>query len=210
METAASKAILCVLLIAASFSAGCGSPNASSAPVQMIRAEGVTTAQVMQAADEVLTGMHFSIEKLDVDQGVIRTRPLRGAQFFEFWRSDNASTFACEEANLQAIRRSVELQVRREPVDRRREAGGADGLQPAASSLRVQCDVSVQRLSLPGNEVASVSQAYQIHTRSTPIQQRLQVNARQRQTMAWVDMGRDPDLAARILQRIERRIERMD
>ena len=35
-------------------------------------------------------------------------------------------------------------------------------------ALCIECDVQVQRLALPGNEVAGVSQAYQIHTRSKP------------------------------------------
>jgi hypothetical protein len=74
----------------------------------------------------------------------------------------------------------------------------------------IECDVSVQRLSLPGSEVASVSQAYRIHTPSTPTVQRIAVTPQQQAAMAWVDLGKDADLAVGILQRIERRLERRD
>jgi hypothetical protein len=177
----------------------------------MVCEDGVTTAQVIEAAEHVLTRMQFPIEKLDVEQGIVRTRPLRGAQFFEFWRSDNAGSYGCKEANLQSIRRSVELRVRREAVDHRPEAGGAYSLQPAASGpLRIECDVSVQRLSLPQNEVTGTSEAYAIHSRSTPTLQRLEVTPQQRRAMAWIDLGKDPDLAARILNRVAKRLEDAD
>ncbi len=79
-------------------------------------------------------------------------------QFFEFWRSDNASTSAWEEANLQSIRRAVELRVTSEAEGRGPEAGGAYSLPPTASRLCVACTVSVQRLSLWQNEAAGSSE----------------------------------------------------
>jgi hypothetical protein len=188
---------------------GCGQPDASPPPARTLRAEDVTTAQVLQAAEDVLTRMQFPIEKLDAEQGVVRTRPLRGGQFFELWRGDNASPSAWTEANLQSIRRSVEVRVKGEAAGRRPETGGADSLQPAASSpLWIECEVSVQRLSLPENEIAGVSQAYRIHTPSTPTIQRIAVTPQQQAAMAWIDLGPDRELAARILERIEQRLAR--
>ena len=101
------------------------------------------------AAERVLTRMHFAIEKLDAEQGVVKTRPLRGAQFFEFWRSDNVSSYDCEEANLQSVRRTVELRVKKEAVDRRPEAGDALAcrlrLRTCASSAWSRCSGWISR-----------------------------------------------------------------
>jgi hypothetical protein len=194
MRTAGTRTVLCVLIVAALSLPGCGGPNAAPAPAQRACRDDVTRAEVVQAAGNVLTQMHFAIEKLDAEQGLVRTRPLRGAQFFEFWRSDNASLYDWQEANLQSVRRSVELRVRPE-----------DGNTPR---LCVECTVSVQRLSLPPNEVAGTSEAYRIHSASMPTLQRIEVSPQQRRAMTWIDLGQDPDLAARILTRVERRLER--
>jgi hypothetical protein len=210
---------LCAILTGLWLWAGCASrtsvssaePNVSSAPARMLYEDGVTTAEVIRAAEEVLTQMQFPIEKLDTEQGIIRTKPLRGAQFFEVWRSDNASSLGCEQSNLQSIRRSVELRVKREAVDRRPQAQDAYSLQPAASSLLcIECDVSAQRLSLPENEIAGTSEAYRIHSRSAPTEQRLELSLQQRRAMTWIDLGKDPDLAARILNRIAKRLKHVD
>jgi len=196
MRTAGTKTALCVLIAAALSLPGCGGQNATTTPAQMICADGVTRAEVVRAAGDVLTRMHFAIEKLDAEQGIVRTRPLRGAQFFELWRSDNASPYNWEEANLQSVRRSVELRVKP-------ENGGASG-------LGVECEVSVQRLSLPPNEVTGTSEAYRIHSASMPTLQRIEVSPQQRRAMAWIDLGQDPDLAARILARVEQRLKRVN
>jgi hypothetical protein len=219
MQMVKANMTVYVLLAGVLFGAGCVSRSAAPAPVpvRIVCEEGVTTAEVMQAAEKVLMEMQFSIEKLDVEQGIIRTRPLRGAQFFEFWRSDNANAFACAEANLQTIRRSVQLRVRTKDGGPRTEDGGQkteDGGRRTESGedagLCIECDVSVQRLSLPANEVAGVSQAYRMHSRSSRTLQRLEVTAQQQQAMAWIDLGPDPDLAARILDRVEQRLGRLD
>jgi hypothetical protein len=196
MRTAGIKTALYVLIAAALSLPGCGGPNAAPTPTQMIRADGATRADVVQAAGDVLTRMHFAIEKLDVEQGLVRTRPLRGAQFFELWRSDNASAYNWEEANLQSVRRSVELRVKSE-----------DG---NTARLCIECAVSVERLSLPANEIAGTSEAYRIHSSSMPTLQRVEVSPQQRRAMAWIDVGKDPDLAARILARVEQRLQRVD
>jgi len=139
----------------------------------------------MSAAETTLTRMHFDIEKADPIRGIIRTRPLTGAQFFELWRSDNVGPAHVAEASLHTIRRSVELR-----------------LQPSGNQVRIDCTVRVQRLSLPENEVASVSQAYRMYSRSTATLQRLELEPEQRENLAWIDLGDDPTLAARILKRI--------
>ena len=187
---------MCALIAAAVSLCGCAGPNTAVTPTQIVCEDGVTKAEVVHAAGDVLTRMHFAIEKLDAEQGIVKTRPLRGAQFFEFWRSDDASPYNWEEANLQSVRRSVELRVRPE-----------DGNVPR---LRIECAVLVQRLSLPPNEVTGTSEAYRIHSASVPTLQRVEVTPQQRRAMAWIDLGRDPDLAAKVLARVERRLKRAD
>lgn len=201
------KIVQNVLLAAPLLWAGCGGRNVSPASTRMACENGTTTAAVMQAAQEVLMEMHFAIEKLDRQQGIIRTAPLRGAQFFEFWRRDNASPLDAAEANLQTIRRSVELRVGRRGAERRPQAADAPALQSPKDNLRIDCDVQVQRLSLPENEIASISQAYRMHTRSDAALLRLDVSPQQQEGMAWMDLGQDLRLAAEILKRIADRLK---
>jgi hypothetical protein len=184
---------VCTLLAAVALvlSLGCAGQRQVFQPAEPLRLHDVAYPDIMQAAEETLGGMHFAIEKLDAEQGIIRTEPLRGAQFFEFWRSDNVGLHNTAEANLHTIRRAVELRIEQEE-----------------GYVRVDCHVRIQRLSLPENEAASISQAYQMHSRSTAAVQRLELRPQQRQGMAWIDLGPDPQLAAEILNRIRQRLRR--
>ncbi len=146
-------------------------------------------AGAMHATETALRKMHFVIEKADPVRGVVRTKPLSGAQFFEAWRSDNVGLAQIAEANIHTIRRTVELH-----------------LEPHAGQVRLTCAVRVQRLSLPENEVASVSQAYRMYSKSTPTLQRLELEPAQKERLAWIDLGEDTALATRILKRIAQEI----
>jgi hypothetical protein len=167
--------------------AGCREPQARPAAREPLCLPEASVAEVVAAAGETLGRMHFEIEKLDAERGFVRTRPLRGAQFFELWRSDNVNAASAAEANLHTIRRVAELHVARD-----------DG------RTCVECEVAVQRLSLPENEVASTSQAYMMHSRSSPSMQRLELGPEQRRGLAWIDLGNDDLLAAEILGRLAR------
>ena len=168
---------------------GCAGQRQAYQPAEPLRLDGVSLAEVMRAAEDILGKMHFVIEKLDAEQGVIRTQPLSGAQAFEFWRSDNVGLYNTAEANLHSIRRTVELRITEEQ-----------------GRVSVDCRVPVQRLSLPENEVASVSQAFQMHSTSSGGVQTLQLSPKQRQGMAWIDLGQDDRLAARILKAVAKRV----
>jgi len=146
-------------------------------------------AEIMEVAEDVLAGMHFTIEKADLASGFIRTRPLPGAQFFEFWRSDNVGGKNSLQANLHTIRRTVELDISRH-----------------GDQLQIDCDVRVQRLSLPERDVSSSAQAYGMFTRSSPSLQKMRFDAEQLQAMAWIDLENDTALAAEILKRIEKQL----
>jgi len=141
---------------------------------------------------DVLLDMHFVLDKTDVEKGLISTRPLSGAQFFEFWRTDNVGPANAAEANLHSIRRTVDLKLGR-----------------WGEHLRVSCDVRVQRLNMPERELTSSAQAYQMFSRSTPSMQRLELGPRQEEAMQWTDLGNDTELAAEILRRIETRVREL-
>jgi hypothetical protein len=204
MQMAVAKIASCVVLTGILLAAGCGRQTVSPEPALFVYTGPASKAVVVQAAREVLSRLEFPIEKLDVEQGILRTRPWRGAQFFEFWRRDNASVFDVVEANLQTIRRTVELHVVREGPEPMPEDPNAPG------PWRITCTVSVQRLSLPENEIPSISQTYRMHSQSTVTAQRIVVTPQQARAMAWVDSGPDPALAAEILRRLSRRLERWD
>jgi len=187
--------IVCTVLALAALvlPLGCAGQGQAYQPEEPLHLDGVSRTETMQAAEDALSRMHFVIEKLDAEQGIIRTEPLRGAQVFELWRSDNVGLRNTAEANLHTIRRAVELRIMEEQ-----------------GRVSVDCSVRVQRLSLPENEAASISQAYQMHSASTPSVQQLQLTPQQRQGMAWIDLGQDRALAASILERIEKRLARAD
>ncbi len=151
---------------------------------------GIDKAGAMRAAEDVLGQMHFGIEKSDVESGYIRSRPLAGGQFFEFWRSDNVGGFNAAEANLQSIRRTVELEIS--------EEGG---------QLCVECSANVQRLRLPEREVDSSTKAYAMFSDSKRTMQRLEISPEQRRGMRWIDLGRDGELETEILKRVKERLK---
>jgi hypothetical protein len=180
------------LWLALALLAGCATSqrDATEPKPDALRVSNVSVSDAMTAAEDVLGRMHFVIEKADPQRGLIRTKPLSGAQFLEFWRSDNVGAARALEANLHTLRRSVELRVR-----------------PSSDHLDIDCTVKVQRLSLPENEVPSVSQAYRMHSRSTPTIQRLELEPWQQEGLDWIDLGDDPLLAQRILTRIARNFQ---
>jgi hypothetical protein len=160
--------------------------------VEQICLGDLDKARAMRMAEDVLGEMHFGIEKSDVEQGLIRSKPLAGAQFFEFWRKDSVGAFNWAESNLHSIRRIVEMDVRQE-----------DG------RLCIGCNASVQRLSLPERLLRGRGRSYEMLSASSPVVQKLKLDAQQRALMAWVDLGRDGLLETEILKRIESKAARL-
>jgi hypothetical protein len=173
--------------------AGCTPAHrvAPAATDEPLCAEGISTTDAVAAVTTVLSAMRFSIDKADPDAGVIRTLPLRAGQFFEPWRRDNVGASGVAEANLHTIRRRVELRV-----------------DAQNGRVCIDCAVIVQRLTLPEVPVASVSQTYRMHSRSSSIIQRLELYPGQLRAMDWIDLGDDPLLRAEILERIGHQIDR--
>ena len=188
------------LMTCALIAAGCSQQNLAPLRVKVQgsalyveRDQGMGTADLMEVAEDVLARMYFTIDKADVDSGLIRTRPLPGAQFFEFWRSDNAGADNALAANLHTIRRTVTLDI---------------SLQ--GQELRIGCNVQAQRLSLPERQdTSSTTRIYGMFSQSDSSLQRLKLNPEQKEEMAWIDLGSDKRLEAEILKRIETAIVRL-
>jgi len=180
-----NKLILCICAIAV---AGCAQPQHQTTTGQVL-VRDIGKAETMAIAEDVLADMHFTIEKADIQSGVIRTRPLPGAQFFELWRNDNVGPDSSFQANLHTIRRTAEL-----------------NLAESAGQLRIGCVVRVQRLSLPERELRSSARGYEMFSRSSSVVQRLELDPEQEKNMAWIELRNDAPLANEILSRIEARI----
>lgn len=149
----------------------------------------VEKAAAMQATEDVLAKMRFTIEKADAEMGYIRTNPLPGAQFFELWRKDSVGEFNSAEANLHTIQRTVQVEISEKD-----------------EGLCIGCLVRTQRLNLPEHEVTSAGHTHEMFSQSSPSFQRMKLNPKQEAGMAWVDLGSDGRLAAVVLGQIEKRI----
>ncbi len=182
--------------------AGCAKEQQYGA-VKPICVDNIDKLQAMEAAEDILVKMHFTIEKADTNpatlgidtrrwRGFIRTRPLPGAQFFEFWRSDNVGADNWLESNLHSIRRVVELNMSEQD----------EGPPQGGNRLCINCDVQIYRLSLPERRVSSSARAYEMFSASSPALQMIELNPEQKESMAWIDLGKDTQLAAEILKRI--------
>jgi len=141
-------------------------------------------------AEEVLGKMHFEINKADIEHGYIKSQPLAAAQVFEFWRKDNAGAFNSAEANLHTVRRIAELNI-----------------QEQNNQLCVTCNVNTQRLSMPEREITSSSQMSGMFVKPKGSLQRLKLYSDQKKAMAWLSLGNDERLAAKILKQIKKKIE---
>ena len=177
---------LFVFCAASALLAGCAQTQQYKT-TERICVPNLEKAGAMEAAEEVLNEMGFSIAKADTERGFLRTRPLRGAQFFEFWRKDNIGAFNAAEANLHSIRRIVELNIDRQQ-----------------GRLCIGCVVRTQRLNLPERQIRSSARVYEIFSASSPSKQKLELSSGQKK--GWVDLGKDANLATEILKRLEGKI----
>jgi hypothetical protein len=167
---------------------GCARPQHQETVEQICLPETDMT-KALQTAEDVLARMHFTIEKSDAGQGIIRTKQLPAAQSFEFWRKDNVGSFNSTEANLHSIRRTAELHISRQ-----------------TGQLCINCNVKAQRLSLPERQITSGASSYAMFTTSKRSVQVLQLHPEQKESMAWIDLDSDRQLATDILKQIEKQL----
>ena len=169
------------------FASGCGQ-SAMQEPVARSVCLGVSdTEATMEVCSQVLERAGFSIEKYDVAKGYIKTRPLRGGQFFELWRHDNVGSKNSGEANIHSVRRVVDVELSQE-----------------SGKICVNCTANVVRLGLVNEaDSLSMSQAPAMFTSSSSGVQQLNPVADQ---IYWVDMGNDTMLEDELLRQIAQRI----
>ena len=167
--------------------AGCAG-NKYTKTIEQLCPPAATKADAMTAAEQVLAGMHFGIEKFDVDAGYIRTAPLSGAQSFELWRSDSVGSFNQTEADLHSIRRAVEINISEQ-----------------AGQLCINCRATTQRLSLPQNQ-STAGQSHPVMSSDQRSIQKLKLGREQKSNLTWTDLGRDNQLETEILKRIEKQL----
>ena len=122
---------------------GCGTQPMQSLEPICVPSSDVQAA--MDSAEQVLGQMHFAIDKSDPKQGYIRTKPLTGAQLFEFWRKDTVGQFNTAESNIHTVRRTVEINVSQKN-----------------GRVCTDCVVTAERISLPQRDASA------LFTRSSP------------------------------------------
>jgi hypothetical protein len=181
------------LLVFVGFSAmlvfvGCAKEQQFEA-IDEICLPGVKKAAAMEAAEGLLSEMHFTVAKSDSKSGYIRSGPLPGAQAFEFWRKDNVGDYNRTQANLHSIRRIVEFDISQQE-----------------RKLCIGCDVNVERLNMPEYEVTSSAQAYRMFSRSGRSRQQLEANPAQEAGMRWFELGKDTRLSTEILKQLKEKL----
>ncbi len=170
------------------FLAGCQAEQPFEAKKRVCRKD-IKKPELMRVAKEVLGEMYFVVEKADIERGLIKTKPLPGAQSFEFWRSDNVGQYNTDMANLHSIVRTAQLTF-----------------SSNNNQICAECTVKIRRLSMPEKEVNSTARAYSLFFDGAGSLQKLKLSGRQIEQMAWLDMGRDERLETEIINRIETQI----
>jgi len=99
---------------------------------------------VWDAAAEVLVSYHFTIDRRDRRAAEIRTRPMAGKYFFEWWRRDTVGLDQGLESTIQPIYREVTVQIR---------PSGEGKYEPVVS-------VTVSRLLTVGDNVRNSREAF--------------------------------------------------
>lgn len=133
----------------------------------------------------VLRRYEMTPDRQDRAAGLITTRPVTSAHWFEFWRQDVTTSYAFAESNLANVRRAAEVEI--DPTD-----------QTGEYVLAVR--VNIERLSSPERQVSSSAGAYQMFGSKLPTTTGELL--RGRSPDRWVPQGRDAELEATILARI--------
>lgn len=193
LKTQDSRNIACFCglwsLVCGLLMAGCAEQQQYQT-AQPLLMKNINKTQAMQIAEDILVKMYFTIDKANNEIGLIKTKPLSGAKSFEFWRSDNVGANNQFLSDLHSIRRTVELNINEQN-----------------NGLIITCNAKVYRLSLPERDIRSSAHAYDLFSTSGSGLQNIQITPEQKADMTWIDLGKDQQLAAEILKRIEQQIE---
>lgn len=181
--------ILLLTVFAALFGV-CGCSNIDwGKPVEPMCVSGLERQRVASAAEKVLRKMHFSIDKLDPQAGLVSTRPLSGGDFFEFWRRDNADTGLLAFSSLHTVYRTAYITF-----------------EGDTGQLCMDCTVRVRRLDLGTEEVEVFSELPGMFSSSGRDLQTLKYS-RSAGPETWIDLPNDNLLAQRIIMLIKQQLE---
>lgn len=181
------KIRFCLSIILCGLLGGCQNAQSAGKQRALARSSSDTKTHIVRAAQEVLREMAFEIEKVDTDAGYLRTRPLRAGQFFEVWRRDNASWPTYARANLDTLRRIVEIQVREDN--------------------QIECAVILEKLYIPAVALRGATQYGHLYTRSRHSSiLSLTLEPQLAQNAEWIGLGPDEPLQQRILQQIQKKL----
>ncbi|MEN6383994.1 MAG: hypothetical protein ABFD79_02220 [Phycisphaerales bacterium] len=179
--------LLLFFALTVGFMQGCAQPKQIAPEPKCL--SGTDLEAAMKASEFTLVKMNFVIDKSDANLAVMTTKPLTGAQFFEFWRKDNVGRYNTAFSSIHTLRRTVEL-----------------GFTPGQGQTCIVCKVKTEMLSIPEKEIDSAGRAYSMFSKSDDTELNLALNEEQRKKMDWIDMGRDNLLEKSILDRIEKQI----
>jgi len=163
---------------------GLGCSNRVRVPVkQPVCVSSTDVEAVMENCSSALMQFGFVVEKYDTEVGYIRTRPLRGGQFFEVWRRDNVGGEKMKEASAHSIRRVAEMELRQD-----------------AGKICVECVVNVSRLGIDDEESLMWTKVPEMFTGGSD---RLMPNA-EKEDIYWVEMGEDELLESSLLRELHK------
>lgn len=74
--------------------------------------------RAFEACQSVMRARFFDVDRIDARLGVITSRPVTGAQFFEPWRRDNSSLGDVTRSSIATYRRTVRFDITRTPAGR--------------------------------------------------------------------------------------------
>lgn len=179
----AKQVVIWTLVTAICLFAGCAQKQIKKP--EPVCLAGTDMNSAMERVEKVLLRMNFVVVKADPTIGYIRTRPLPGGQFFEIWRKDNRDGYSKAMANLSSIQRTAELNFMQKN----------DG-------LCIDCNVTIERLSIPEKEIDSSARAYSMYSKSNETTHTLILNKEQQEKMDWINIGQDNNLEKYILDKI--------
>ncbi len=184
----AKQVVIWALFTAIGFLFGCAQKQVRREPICLANLD---LQSAMKHSELVLLRMNFIVDKADIATGLMRTKPLSGGQSFEFWRKDNRDGYSRALADLHSIQRTTVL-----------------NFSQKNDQLCIDCNVTIERLSIPEREIDSTTRAFSMFSRSSESRQTLMLSDDQEKLMEWVDIGRDSNLEAYILKKIHQQINK--
>jgi hypothetical protein len=178
------KGVIIPIFLVALASAGCQSPQAATDPtIAQVRApDAAEFDRLWTAVTDVLRDHHLQLDFQDRRGGTVTTHPATAQQFFELWRSDTYGAAEHGEANLQTLRKSAVVQLRKTG-------------EPGEFDLDVQ--VNVQRISQPERRITSAGGALRLFSEKSPTNE-----GTAPEPEYWIDLGRDGKLESKLVSEI--------